>query len=139
MTQASGVCLTAGGQIVLVSKDDSYWSLPGGHPEPGESLEAALAREVWEESCARAARIAYFGSQDVVDRGSPSPPYRYYQSRFWARVALEPFAPRFETRHRRLVMPCELVGALNWGATGIARAILSAALDAEHRLGAESS
>jgi len=52
VTQASGVCFTAEGEGVLVSTNGATWQLVGGHPEVGESLEAALIREVAEEACA---------------------------------------------------------------------------------------
>lgn len=34
----------------IVSKDGIKWTIPGGHPEAGESLEMSLNREVFEES-----------------------------------------------------------------------------------------
>ncbi|MEV7391343.1 NUDIX domain-containing protein [Streptomyces sp. NPDC091215] len=36
------------------------WSLPGGYPEPGESLDAAIARELLEEADLRIADLAPF-------------------------------------------------------------------------------
>lgn len=40
-----------GGPLILMIKDQyGYWTLPKGHLEPGESAEAAAAREVLEET-----------------------------------------------------------------------------------------
>lgn len=43
----------ASGQVLLVQNKDGSWTFPGGRLEGGESLEAALARELWEEARAR--------------------------------------------------------------------------------------
>jgi 8-oxo-dGTP diphosphatase len=48
--------LNAAGQVLIVRRSDTdrhrplQWDLPGGHVEPGESLEHALEREVQEET-----------------------------------------------------------------------------------------
>lgn len=131
--QACGLCFTEDGQIVLIAGEGGQWNLPGGKPEPGETVEQAFVREVWEEVCAVAHRMAYLGAQEVHDPDHPSGPQVYYQTRFWARVSLEPFAPRFETRRRTLVAPSEFLSTLSWGHSGIARAILEAALVEEVR------
>jgi 8-oxo-dGTP pyrophosphatase MutT (NUDIX family) len=128
-TQASGVCFTDDGQIVLVG-DGRGWCLPGGHPEQGETVVEALAREVLEEACAVVEQCAYLGAQRVDDPIEAEP---YFQTRWWARVKLLPFAPRHETTERKLVAPDEFVAALNWNMGRIARAILEAALTVEAR------
>ena len=48
------VVVDAAGRVLLVRRGRppsvGTWSLPGGHVEPGESLEAAVVREVLEET-----------------------------------------------------------------------------------------
>ena len=51
---ASAVVKNAHGQLLLVLRshepEAGYWTVPGGRVEPGESLEAAAVREVFEET-----------------------------------------------------------------------------------------
>ena len=130
ITQASGVCFTDTGKIVLVGSGNGRWSLPGGHPEPGETIEETLIREIREEACAVVERCAYLGSQRVDDPAETVP---YFQTRWWARVRLLPFEPRYETTERKLVDPHAFVATLDWNTTRIAQAILYAASMAQSR------
>ena len=51
---ASAVVTNAHGQLLLVLRshepEAGCWTVPGGRVEPGESLEAAAVREVFEET-----------------------------------------------------------------------------------------
>ncbi len=49
---ANAFCLTSDGDVVLISPDGERWGWPGGRPEPGESWEQTLRREISEEACA---------------------------------------------------------------------------------------
>jgi len=89
VTQVSALCFTRTGKMLLIGAEDGVWSLPGGHPEDGESLEEALAREVAEEACAVVEHCVYLGAQKVEDPALSKP---YYQTRYWARVRLKRFA-----------------------------------------------
>jgi ADP-ribose pyrophosphatase YjhB (NUDIX family) len=125
-TQALGLCFTHDAQIVLVTWNDVDWTLPGGTIEPGETLEQTLAREVWEEACARVRACAYIGCQRVEHLDDDRP--TYYQTRFWARVELEPFVAAHEMTARRLVTPGEFRDTLFWGRERTAALILERGL-----------
>jgi ADP-ribose pyrophosphatase YjhB (NUDIX family) len=124
-TQALGICFTSDGQIVLVSSDGEHWTLPGGHPEPHETLEMALERELREEACARLVSCEYIGCQRVDDPDRHDGPALYYQARFWARVELYPFEAVAETIDRRLVAPENFLDNLAWGEAAAARILLA--------------
>lgn len=127
ITQASALCFTADGSVVLVSEDGTEWNLPGGHPEGDERPEQTLAREAWEEACAVVTAPQYLGAQRVEDaRGAA-----VFQTRFWARVELQAFVPRHEIRFRRCAAPSEFLSTLAWGHTPTAAALLEAAVRAE--------
>ncbi len=125
-TQALGICFTHDSQIVLVTWNDTDWTLPGGTIEPDETLEQTLAREVWEEACARVLSCAYIGCQRVEHLDDDRP--AYYQTRFWARVELEPFAPAHEMTARVLVSPGRFRDAMFWGRETTAGLILERGL-----------
>lgn len=133
ITQASGICFTQDGNIVLVAGRDQEWSLPGGHPETGENIEQAFMREVWEEACAVVEHLAYLGAQQIDDPEVSNGLKRYYQTRFWARVHLEPFHPQFEKIHRKLVAPVDFLSQLSWGRSPIAQALFVVANEQERQ------
>ncbi len=135
-TQVLGLCFAPDGRILLVTGDGAAWTLPGGHPEPGETFEAALERELREEGCARLVACEYLGCQRVEDPERPEGPALYYQVRYWARIELYPFAPRFETVARQLVSPAAFLTTLAWGEATAARRILDAGRAPEQRYGA---
>jgi 8-oxo-dGTP pyrophosphatase MutT (NUDIX family) len=134
-TQAYGICFTEHRKIVLVAGDDQRWHLPGGHPLEGETLEAALEREVWEEARARVVRSTYIGCQRIDDPEHPDGLTTYYQARFWARVEVYPFKALFETTERKLVDPDEFLSTLIWGDAPIAKIILDRGIAVENRNG----
>jgi 8-oxo-dGTP pyrophosphatase MutT (NUDIX family) len=132
VTQALGLCFTADGMVVMVTEDGLGWSLPGGTIEPGETMEQTLIREVAEEACARVVRHRYLACQHVADPYNPDGPPSYYQTRWWARVELDPWQPRYETLARRLVRPAWFLEALCWSRKEYAARLLDQALAADH-------
>lgn len=124
-TQASGVCFVDG-KVVLV-RGGTAWGLPGGHPEVGETIEQAFAREFAEEATGRVTDWAYLGAVRVGEPGMET----YYQTRFWARAELQPFQLNEETTERRLVPPEEVAGLLAWKNVAMMHATLNAAFARE--------
>jgi ADP-ribose pyrophosphatase YjhB (NUDIX family) len=97
ITQAYGFCFTDGGLVAFVHTHDGFRNLPGGQLEPGETASDALVREVAEEACARVTACHYLTCQHVWDPQAPDGPASHYQTRWWARIALDPWRPDHET------------------------------------------
>jgi ADP-ribose pyrophosphatase YjhB (NUDIX family) len=102
---SAAVCLTADGQVVLVSTDGESWDLPGGRPEGDEDWRATLDREVFEEACATVEDATLLGySRGVCTRG-PEAGLVLVRSLWRALVVLHDWEPQHEINHRLLVPP----------------------------------
>jgi len=67
------VVVDAAGRVLLVQRarppGAGSWSLPGGRVEAGESLEAAIVRETWEETALRTRVECELGTASVEREG----------------------------------------------------------------------
>jgi len=63
---ASAACFRDGKVLIAKRIKPPLWSLPGGRIEPGETPEAAAARELMEETGVTAEIVALAGEREVV-------------------------------------------------------------------------
>ncbi|ASC68348.1 MULTISPECIES: NUDIX hydrolase [Achromobacter] len=70
------------GRVLLVRRanppDAGCWAFPGGKIEAGERLEAAVARELLEETGVRAEPLRVFDAVDVFDRDAAGALRRHF-------------------------------------------------------------
>ncbi|MBR6134007.1 NUDIX domain-containing protein [Candidatus Saccharibacteria bacterium] len=76
ITQVYGVLFDEKGRIML-RVDNGFHGLVGGTPEPGETYEETLHREVYEEVNCKISDLHYLGYQTVVGDGEPYAQLRY--------------------------------------------------------------
>ena len=79
-TQVSGYIFNDKNQLLIV-KGGKTWTVPGGHPEQGETQVETLEREIMEEASVTIKDIKYLGAVEVVENGET-----YYQLRYTAKV-----------------------------------------------------
>ena len=98
--------------MVLISPDGQRWGWPGGRPEPGESWEQTLRREILEEACATVTGARLLGF--VRGRGVSGREQGLVLVRsIWrAEVTLRPWRPEHEILFRRTVPASDLAGQL---------------------------
>jgi 8-oxo-dGTP pyrophosphatase MutT (NUDIX family) len=125
-TQAYGVCFNNAGEILIIDeRGNGSWKIPGGTPEPGETPEQTLARELMEEADVELGEVIPLGVQQVQqlfpdqEPGSP-----HYQWRFTGRISvLHPQTPDPATgkMYPRKFVPADQINkTVQWGETGAA-------------------
>ena len=102
---ANAFCVTGRRRnVVLVSTDGSRWGWPGGRPEPGESWEDTLRREMLEEACATGDRRAAARVRPVADASAAIEEGLVLVRSIWrAEVTLLPWRPAHEIPFRRVL------------------------------------
>jgi ADP-ribose pyrophosphatase YjhB (NUDIX family) len=100
---ASAFCVTADGEVVLISPDGERWGWPGGRPEPGESWEQTLRREILEEACATVTGARLLGFVRGRCVGGREEGLVLVRSIWRAEVNLLPWRPEHEIPFRRTV------------------------------------
>jgi len=102
---SAGVCVTADGQVVVISGDGERWDLPAGRPETGETWEQTLRREMLEETCGVVRHARLLGFSRGACREGHEQGLVLVRALWRADIELRPWKPEFEVPHRRLVTP----------------------------------
>lgn len=103
----------SGDRLLLAHLVSRGWDIPGGHREAGETPEATMRREVFEETSAQLADVELFGYQMIRVLAPRPERYRYpypdsYQVFYLGRVAsLGPLIVTEESAGRALLSPIE--------------------------------
>ena len=83
ITQVYGVCFVGHEVVIGLHAKDGSWSIIGGRPEAGETLEQALRREVKEESNMKILDFKPIGYQSITN---PETGEVVYQLRYMCTV-----------------------------------------------------
>lgn len=92
------------GAFILANNQRRGWEIPGGHIEPGESMEEAAVREVFEEVGASITKARPIGYLRMISEGDAPEHWRYphpvsYQQFFTGDVReMIPFTTNDECR-----------------------------------------
>lgn len=109
---AAAICLTPAKNVVLVRWTGGEWMIPGGRPEPGESWEDTMRREVMEEALAQvktAQLVGYVRGERPQSDGKPRIKVR---SLWKVDVDLLPWHPQHEMVDRIEVAPSQALDEL---------------------------
>ena len=104
---AAGICLTGGGEVILV-QNTGGWEIPAGRPEGDETWEETLRREMMEEACGAVSEARLLGfSRGQCIRGAQEG-LVIVRSVWRAEVELRPWEPQFEMTERLVIPAAEV-------------------------------
>lgn len=110
VSQVSGYVFDKHKNVLIVKNKN--WTIPGGHPEQGETYIETLEREVREEACVEMENISYLGCVKVTEVETKE---IKYQLRFTATVShVSDFKEKYETSERLFVNPDNLGEYILW-------------------------
>ena len=111
---SEAICMIDDADTVLVKNTMGRLNTPGGHPEPGESSEATMIREVREEACAEVTswQLIAFARSECMEGERKG--HVMVRDMYVARVELLPWVvPEFEIVERRIVPIVDLVSIMS--------------------------
>lgn len=130
---SAGICVTTDGRVILISADGVRWGLPAGRPEGSEDWKQTLCREVREEACANVQTACLLGFSRGHCIVGHEQGLVLVRALWRADVELQPWKPRHEINHRRLISASELPLQLALDEPGFLptylRAMIEAGLD----------
>ena len=108
-TQVSGYIYNENNKLLIV-KNGQTWTIPGGHPEKGETPMETLNREIMEEACVTIKDVKFIGAVEVVEKGDV-----YFQLRYTAKVnEILDFKKEWETDERIFIDLDKLADYIKW-------------------------
>ena len=111
---SEAICMVDDDTTVLVRNTTGRLNTPGGHPEPGESSEETMIREVSEEACAEVTswQLIAFARSECLEGERKG--HVMVRDMYVARVELLPWVqPEFETVERSTVPIEQLVETMS--------------------------
>lgn len=111
---------------ILIVKNKN-WTIPGGHPEKGESYEETLRREVVEESNVEIKNITFLGQVKVTNQETGE---STYQLRYTADADIvnDFIQKEFEVSERLFIDPKDITMYIPWANGAVFGAELNTAL-----------
>lgn len=110
VSQISAYVFNSDKEMLIVKNKN--WTVPGGHPEVGETYIETLRREVIEESNVEIDNINFLGQVKVVNLATQEVKY---QLRYTANAAvINDFVGLLEVKERLFIKPEDLTSYIPW-------------------------